>query len=218
MRTFTLRADGKVTSILCLGAHSDDIEIGVGGTILEWLASGSRIDVHWCVLTAAGPRAREAMDAAHSILRGANSVKIHLPEFRDGFLPSQFVETKQWFEQLKSDINPDLIFTHRGDDAHQDHRQVQQLTWNSFRDHLILEYEIPKWDGDLSQSNTYVPLHENILEKKLELLNTHFASQRSKDWFDEGTFRALARIRGMECRSGSRYAEAFLSRKTLLHL
>ena len=154
MRGVGLRGDGHDTSILCLGAHSDDIEIGVGGTILQWLASAAPLNVHWCVLTATGPRAREATEAAHSILAGASSVRIHLPGFKDGFLPSQFSEMKQWFEQLKSETTPDLIFTHRGDDAHQDHRQIQQLTWNSFRDHFILEYEIPKWDGDLGSSNT----------------------------------------------------------------
>ena len=136
--------------------------------------------------------------------------------FRDGFFPEQGEEIKQWFEELKARINPDLILTHRRDDAHQDHREVCRLTWNTFRDHLILEYEIPKWDGDIGQPNLYVPVSAAALERKIELLMAHFGSQRSKQWFDDETFRGLARLRGMECRAPERYAEAFFARKVAL--
>ena len=146
----------------------------------------------------------------------ARRTRIVVEKFRDGFFPEQGEAIKQWFETLKAKINPDLILTHRRDDAHQDHRKVCQLTWNTFRDHQILEYEIPKWDGDIGQPNLYVPVSAAALSRKIELLMTHFGSQRSKQWFDVETFRGLARIRGMECRAPERYAEAFFARKVAL--
>ena len=133
--------------------------------------------------------------------------------FRDGFFPAQSAEIKTWFEELKARLDPDVILTHRGDDAHQDHREVSRLTWNTFRDHLILEYEIPKWDGDLGRPNLYVPIGAATMARKMEALMRHFGTQRSKHWFDEETFRGLARLRGMECRAPERYAEAFHARK-----
>jgi LmbE family N-acetylglucosaminyl deacetylase len=217
MLEFSLARTGKSLRVLCLGAHSDDIEIGAGGTILEWIGNGISLDVRWVVFSAPGARADEAAKSADSFLEGAASREISLFGFRDGYFPHQ-PELKDCFEDLKRGPAPDVILTHRRDDAHQDHRQVAQLTWNSFRDHLILEYEIPKWDGDLGRPNIYQPLTQATLERKIELLHEHFATQRSRDWFDPETFRALARLRGMESRSPERAAEAFVMSKALLGL
>jgi LmbE family N-acetylglucosaminyl deacetylase len=202
--------------VLCLGAHSDDIEIGVGATLLNWLDQGIRLDVHWCVLSGAGEREREARASATDFLAAAASRKIEVMGFRDGFFPEQGEQIKAWFETLKGRVDPDVIFTHRRDDAHQDHRQVARLAWNTFRDHLILEYEIPKWDGDMAQPNLYVPVTASAIRRKVDLLISHFGSQRSKQWFDAETFLGLARLRGMECRAQERYAEAFIARKVSL--
>ena len=199
--------------MLCLGAHSDDIEIGVGATLLSWLAQGIRLEVHWCVLSGAGEREREARASAVDFLSTAASGKVEIMAFRDGFFPEEGEQIKLWFEALKRRSDPDVIFTHRGDDAHQDHRQVSRLTWNTFRDHLILEYEIPKWDGDMGRPNFYVPVSVSAIQRKVDLLNSHFGTQRSKQWFDAETFLGLARLRGMECRAPERYAEAFVARK-----
>jgi len=168
------------------------------------------------VLSGGGVRDDEARKSAADFLAKAACAKIEIMSFRDGFFPEQGEEIKQWFEQLKGRINPDLILTHRRDDAHQDHQTVCRLTWNTFRDHQILEYEIPKWDGDIGQPNVYVPVSAAVLARKIELLMAHFGSQRSKQWFDDETFRGLARIRGMECRAPERYAEAFFARKVAL--
>ncbi len=216
MRSLDLARPGETVSILCLGAHSDDVEIGAGGTILHWIASGVIIKAHWCVLSATEARAIEAEASATAFLTGAASAKVELAAFKDSFFPYQGSELKDWFIDLKSRINPDIIFTHSRDDAHQDHREVSQLTWNAFRNHLILEYEIPKWDGDLGQRNGYIPLEAKVLEQKIDLLMSHFGSQRSKDWFDRETFRGLARLRGIECRASEGYAEAFTLRKLCL--
>lgn len=216
MRAMQLARPGDRLSVLCLGAHSDDIEIGAGATLLGLMERGVGLDVHWCVLSGGGVRDDEARKSAKDFLAKAASAEIEIKSFRDGFFPEQGEAVKQWFESLKGRINPDLILTHRRDDAHQDHRQVCQLTWNTFRDHQILEYEIPKWDGDIGQPNVYVPISVDALERKIELLMAHFGSQRSKQWFDDETFRGLARIRGMECRAPERYAEAFFARKVAL--
>ena len=216
MKAFRLVSAGEAISVLCLGAHSDDIEIGAGGTILSWIEMGVKLHVCWCVLSAPGPRAAEAEASAAGFLSGATSAQIDICQFRDGFFPYQGSDIKAWMEGLKHRICPDVIFTHRRDDAHQDHRQVSQLTWNCFRDHLILEYEIPKWDGDLGQPNLYWALTEDVFERKIEILLAAFASQRSRDWFDTDVFRALARLRGMECRAPHSYAEGFVTRKARL--
>jgi LmbE family N-acetylglucosaminyl deacetylase len=216
MKTFDLAKPGERLCVLCLGAHSDDIEIGAGGTILGWIAAGVALDVHWCVLSAAGPRRDEAQGSAEAFLVGATSKDIEIGDFRDGFFPFQGDLIKVWMEGLKARVRPDIILTHRAEDAHQDHRMVQQVTWNHFRDHLILEYEIPKWDGDLGRPNLYVDLDESVLSRKIGLLDANFGTQRSKDWFDQETFRGLARLRGVECRSHSGYAEAFVARKLRL--
>ncbi|WP_134499352.1 PIG-L deacetylase family protein [Microvirga pakistanensis] len=216
MKALDLAKPGQRLSVLCLGAHSDDIEIGAGGMILQWIASGIELDIHWCVLSATGVRAHEAETSAAAFLAGASRTRITLAHFRDGFFPYQGSDIKPFLEDLRRGMNPDIVLTHRADDAHQDHREVSRLTWNTFRDHLVLEYEIPKWDGDLGRPNVYVPLQDGILERKIELLLAHFGTQRSKDWFDAETFRGLSRLRGMECRSVSRYAEAFFAKKVIL--
>ena len=213
MIKLALARPGHSLSILCLGAHSDDIEIGVGGTILAWIAAGVRLNVRWCVLSADGSRGREAEDSAASFLRGAASTEIILSAFTDSFFPSQGSDIKKHMEALKLGHQADVIFTHRGDDAHQDHRELSRLTWNTFRDHLILEYEVPKWDGDMGQPNLYSTCAAPIMEQKIALLMEHFATQRSKDWFDAEVFRSIARLRGMECRAPDGYAEAFYLRK-----
>jgi LmbE family N-acetylglucosaminyl deacetylase len=216
MQPLTLTKPGQRLKVLCLGAHSDDIEIGVGGTLLGWIDAGAQLDVHWCVLSAQGPRRAEALAGAGAVLQGVHAQKIECGEFRDGYFPYQGAEIKSYIEDLKARVNPDIIFTHRSDDAHQDHREVCRLTWNAFRDHTILEYEIPKWDGDIGQPNLYIAMTEDVLKCKLALLQRCFGTQRSKDWFDADTFRGLARIRGMECRAPGRFAEAFVARKLRL--
>jgi LmbE family N-acetylglucosaminyl deacetylase len=203
-------------SVLCLGAHSDDIEIGAGGTLLAWIGQGLKLDVTWCVMSATGDRVQEARKSAHDFLSGAAGARADIMQFRTGFFPAQSEAVKHWFESLKASVNPDIIFTHRRDDAHQDHREVSRHTWSTFRDQLILEYEIPKWDGDMGQPNLYVPLSAKVLQRKVTLLLTHFETQRSRHWFDEETFRGLARLRGMECRAPERYAEAFFAKKFVL--
>lgn len=216
MRPLRLAAPGERLSVLCLGAHSDDIEIGVGGALLTMLADGVSLDVRWCVLSGEGEREREARASAADFLAGAAGATVEVAGFRDGFFPSEGARLKDWFENLKRRVDPDLVFTHRHDDAHQDHREVCRLTWNSFRDHLVLEYEVPKWDGDLGQPNVYVPLAEEIRRRKVALLLEHFGSQRSKDWFDPEVFDGLTRLRGMESRAPDRHAEAFYARKLVL--
>lgn len=216
MRPFQLTRTAEPLSVLCLGAHSDDIEIGAGGSILSWIAAGQQLDITWCVLSASELRKAEAKASAEAFLHGAASKVIEIASFTDGHFPYEGPALKRWFEDLKIRVNPDLILTHYGDDAHQDHRMVQQLTWNSFRDHNILEYEIPKWDGDLGRPNVYVPLSKETLNHKIELLFRHFETQRTKDWFAAETFRALAHLRGNECRADDHLAEAFHMRKMLL--
>jgi LmbE family N-acetylglucosaminyl deacetylase len=207
---------GERLSVLCFGAHSDDIEIGAGGTILTWIASGALMDVRWCVLSAAAEREKEARGSAADFLKGAVSAEVEIGGFTDGFFPVERSAIKSWFEGIKQRSNPDIILTHARNDAHQDHRLVCELAWNTFRDHLILEFEIPKWDGDVAQPNFYVPIEDGTLSHKIALLERHFGTQRSKAWFDDETFRGLARIRGVECRA--RYAEAFTARKITLSL
>ena len=208
-----LATAGDRFSVLCLGAHSDDIEIGVGATLLSMIARGLRLDVQWCVLSGVGERESEARASAAEFLSKAASARVEVMSFRDGFFPEQGEAIKSWFETLKMRADPDVILTHYRDDAHQDHRHVCRMTWNTFRDHCILEYEIPKWDGDLGQPNLYIPVSAEVLRHKIELLNCHFGSQRSKEWFDSETFLGLARLRGIECRAPERYAEAFFARK-----
>ena len=203
----------KPLNILCLGAHSDDLEIGCGGTLLRLLAEQEAV-VRWVVFGCSGRRSEEARKSAESMLDAAREKQVKLHEFRDGFFPYLGGEVKEAFEELKGQVSPDLIFTHTRKDLHQDHRLLNELTWNTFRNHLIFEYEIPKYDGDLGSPNLFVPLDDAVVEKKLRHLMQHFASQRDKRWFDEETFRGLLRVRGVE--AGERYAEAFYCRKIVL--
>jgi LmbE family N-acetylglucosaminyl deacetylase len=216
MLPLKLPAAGERLSVLCLGAHSDDIEIGAGATLLQWISTGAKLNILWCVLSGIGDREGEARGSANSFLQGAEAANVEVMSFKDGFFPTQGEQIKGWFETLKDRFNPDLILTHRRDDAHQDHREVCRHSLNTFRDHLILEYEIPTWDGDLGQPNLYVPVTAPILSRKIELLMKHFGTQRSKHWFDDETFRGLARLRGLECRAAERYAEAFVVRKLIV--
>jgi len=200
-------------NILCLGAHSDDIEIGCGGTLLKLLTTPLLIQIDWCVLAGDSARRAEAEASARDYLRDFEIPSVHLLDFEDSYFPLQARAIKEWMLRRREVFRPDIIFTHNRFDAHQDHRTVQELTWNVFRDQLILEYEIPKWDGDLGQPNTYVALPSATLERKIDLLMKHFGTQRSKDWFDEETFRGIARLRGMECRADEGYAEGFYAPK-----
>lgn len=213
MRALQVAGPGDRLSLLCLGAHSDDIEIGAGGLLLNLMERGVKLDVVWCVLSAVGDREKEAQSSAASFLSEAASATIELMSFRDAFFPEEAGRIKSYLEELKTRVSPDVIITHRREDGHQDHREICRLTWNTFRNHLILEYEIPKWDGDLGQPNLYVPVSSQALQRKIDLLNVHFGTQRSKDWFDAEVFRGLARLRGMECRAPEGYAEAFYARK-----
>jgi LmbE family N-acetylglucosaminyl deacetylase len=207
---------GRRFTVLCLGAHADDIEIGCGGTILRLLAERPRTVVHWVVASAHGVRVREARRSATRMLKEAAAHDIRIESFRDGFLPYEGTRVKEMFEELKARVSPDLIFTHRIDDAHQDHRLMSELTWNTFRDHLILEYEIPKYDGDLGHPNVFVPIPAAIRRKKVRLLMSAFPSQRQRRWFTEATFDGLMRIRGIESAAPDGFAEAFHGRKMML--
>jgi LmbE family N-acetylglucosaminyl deacetylase len=209
-----VKGSGPFT-VLCLGAHSDDIEIGCGGTLLYLKTICPRLQFHWVVFSASGTRRPEAAKAAELFTVGAPKTVV-LREFRDGFLPYTGDEVKDFFEEMKTQVNPDLIFTQWGGDAHQDHRLLSELTWNTFRNHLILEYEIPKYDGDMGRPNFFVPLDSPLYNNKIDYLFEAFASQRSKRWFDRETFLGLMRIRGMECNAPSGYAEAFHCRKMVL--
>lgn len=204
-------ATGGLT-VLCLGAHSDDIEIGCGGTVLRLAEQYPDAVFHWVVFSATGIREAEARQAAAMFAGNALRGPL-LKTFRDGFLPFGGAEVKEVFEELKA-VSPDLIFTHNGKDAHQDHRLIEKLTWNTFRDHLILEYEIPKYDGDMGRPSVFVPLESRICEKKVQYLMDAFQSQHAKPWFKENMFLSLLRLRGMECHAD--YAEAFYCRKLVL--
>jgi LmbE family N-acetylglucosaminyl deacetylase len=200
--------------VLAFGCHADDIELGCGGTLLRIAQAAPGIEVRWVVLCAQGERADEARASAADLLNGATA-EIVVHEFRDGYLPYLGAAVKESVEATK-DFEPDVIFTHQRHDLHQDHRLVSELTWNTFRDHLVLEYEIPKYDGDLGTPNVFVPLDEETCRRKVEVLMRHFASQRGKHWFTEDLFLGLMRLRGMESGSASPFAEAFYGRKLVL--
>jgi LmbE family N-acetylglucosaminyl deacetylase len=201
--------------ILCLGCHSDDIEIGCGGTILRLSGEYADCVFHWVVFSAIGARAAEAQQAAARFVDPSRLKGPILKTFPDGFMPFVGADIKMVFEELKR-VSPDLIFTHNGKDAHQDHRLISELTWNTFRDHLILEYEIPKYDGDMGRPSVFVPLPSEMCEKKIGLIMDTFRSQCGKPWFQRETFLSLMRLRGMECNAASGYAEAFYGRKLVL--
>jgi LmbE family N-acetylglucosaminyl deacetylase len=214
MQTLSLGGDNSAPRrILCLGAHSDDIEIGCGGTILRLLEQYPQSVFHWFVFSATDVRAKEARHAATLFAGSANLKGPFVKRFRDGFMPFNGAEVKTVFEDELKAISPDVVFTHSRLDAHQDHRLIAELTWNTFRDHLILEYEIPKYDGDLGKPNVFVPLEPAHFQKKVQFLMDAFPSQRAKRWFCEEIFLSLMRLRGMECNAPSGYAEAFYGRK-----
>jgi LmbE family N-acetylglucosaminyl deacetylase len=204
----------KPLHILCLGAHCDDIEIGAGGTLLKLMDQYPVNSIQWVVFASNEVRKQEAMASAQAFLGKLSQKSVLIHAYRDGFLPFMATEVKDVFEQIKKDFQPDLIFTHYRDDRHQDHRLVSDLTWNTWRNHCIFEYEIPKYDGDLGIPNVFVPLEEEYLNRKNQILLESFVSQRDKHWFDDATFKALPRLRGME--SATLYAEAFYGRKLIL--
>jgi len=197
--------------VLCLGAHSDDIEIGAGGTILKLIDEYQIEEITWVVFSSNEIRKKEAILSAEKFLTEVSNKNIEVKDFRDGFLPFHAIEVKEFFEELKKSGTPDIIFTHYRNDRHQDHRLISDLTWNTWRSHFILEYEIPKYDGDLGNPNFYVQLEDAHISKRNQILLETFVSQAGKHWFDDATFKALARIRGME--SATLFAEAFYSRK-----
>jgi LmbE family N-acetylglucosaminyl deacetylase len=201
--------------ILCVGAHSDDIEIGCGGTILRWIAEHPGLEFHWVVLSSDRERKKEALKSASLFLRGARKSKVLVENFRNGFFPYVATGIKEYFEGLKR-FSPDIILTHYRDDRHQDHRLVSDLTWNTFRRELILEYEIPKYDGDLGQPNFFVHLNEPECGRKIQYIFDVFKTQSDKHWLTEDTLRALLRLRGVESNAPGRFAEAFYCRKIIL--
>jgi LmbE family N-acetylglucosaminyl deacetylase len=203
-------------NVLCVGAHCDDIDIGCGGALLNLLATHRQVSVAWVVFSGDAGRVSELERSARSFLAQAARREIVTHDFRDGFFPAHYAPIKEAFESLKSSAPPDLIFTHRRDDRHQDHRVVAELTWNTFRDHVILEYEVPKFEGDLTTPNVYVTLSDEDIERKVHILTESYESQRTKRWFTAETFRALARLRGIESNAPSGWAEGFHAPKLLL--
>lgn len=210
------RSDDEPFRVLCLGAHSDDIEIGCGATLISLIEACPNCEIMWVVFSAAGERVEEARRSACLFTNGAQKRNIEVLNFRDGFFPYEGDQIKEYFESLKTRFVPDLVLTHYGNDRHQDHRLLSELSWNTFRDHMILEYEIPKYDGDLANPNLFVPLDQNARGRKINLLMDVFGSQRSKRWFSPETFDALMRLRGIECASPTGYAEAFHTRKMVM--
>jgi LmbE family N-acetylglucosaminyl deacetylase len=203
-------------TLLCIGAHSDDIEIGCGGTLQKILEAPERLAVSWVVFSATGERENEAIASAEHILAGVQQRNIVVQQFRNGFFPYVGAELKDFFETLKKLPKPDLIFTHRRADLHQDHRLLGELTWNTFRDHFIVEYEIPKYDGDLGTPNLFVTLTDSEVTRKADVIERFFRSQRDKQWFSRDTFQALCRLRGVECNSPTGLAEGFYARKVVV--
>jgi LmbE family N-acetylglucosaminyl deacetylase len=216
MLSAVLGERGGPLRILCLGAHCDDIEIGCGGTVLRLLAERPGSTVHWAALASTPEREQEARQCATEMLAGAGSAEIVIKEFRDGYLPFQGAEVKDFFEATKAAFRPDLILTHHRRDRHQDHRMIAEMTWNTWRDHLILEYEIPKYEGDLGTPNLFVPLSEEMARRKIALILRCFQSQRGRRWFRSETFEAVLRLRGIECNAPDGLAEAFHASKWVI--
>jgi LmbE family N-acetylglucosaminyl deacetylase len=200
-------------NVLCLGAHCDDIEIGCGGTILRLSQRAKGTQFDWVVFCSDYSRGKETARAAQILCDGIANVTLHLLEFKDGYLPQYRGEAKMALEGLAGQVDPDMIFTHYGGDAHQDHRVVSEITWNLFRDHQVFEYEIPKYDGDLGRPNAFVPLTEKLVNRKIAAILDSFESQKHKHWFNEETFRSLMRLRGLESGRQNEYAEAYYCRK-----
>lgn len=207
-----------IRRVLCLGAHCDDIEIGCGGTVLRLTAATPDLDVRWTVFTSDAVRSKEGRAAAERFLRGAGRQAVEIHGYRDGFLPGCVAAVKEEFERLKRQFEPDLVLTHHRRDAHQDHRTIAELTWNTFRDHVILEYEIPKYDGDFGSPNVLVPLDEATALDKVHHVMECFKTQQAKPWFSRELFMAVLRIRGMEANAPDGYAEGFYSTKVVVDL
>lgn len=207
------KKSSEVLHVLFLGAHCDDIEIGCGGTVLSLADRYKNTIIHWVVFASNSLRKLEATASANSFLSSVTQKQILVNNFRESYFPYIGAEIKDYFERIKEDFSPDLVFTHYRYDRHQDHRLISDLTWNTFRDHLILEYEVPKFDGDIGNPNVFVPLTQVQCNQKIDLLHEHFTSQRGKSWFERDTFLAMLRIRGMECNASEGLAEAFYCRK-----
>jgi LmbE family N-acetylglucosaminyl deacetylase len=213
--SFDAKARRSKRRVLCIGAHCDDIEIGCGGALLEWQGRSSQVVIDWVVLSGTQSRRRETGQAMRRLVRPQSRGDLLFGDFVDGRFPAAYDDIKRFFEALKGRPAPDLILCHARDDRHQDHRLVNEMVWSTFRDHLVLEYEIPKWDGDLGQPNVYVALGKRAVESKIRTLLACYPSQVGRDWFTRETFVSLLRLRGIECRSPSGYAEAFCGRKML---
>jgi LmbE family N-acetylglucosaminyl deacetylase len=211
-----LGAPGGPLNVLCMGAHSDDIEIGCGGTLLRLLDEHPGSHVTWVVFSATGARVEEARRSADAFLGSAGKADVELNEFRESYFPHVAADIKDAFERLKGRTKPDIVFAHRNDDMHQDHRVIADLTWNTFRNHLVLQYEIPKYEGDLGKPSVFVPLSLRTAERKVQLLQEHFPSQHHRTWFHPDTFHGLMTVRGVECNAPERRAEAFYARKIVL--
>lgn len=207
---------GPVRTILCLGAHCDDIEIGCGGTILRLTREQPGTYVFWVVFSSDAVRAKEAQQSAEKLLSAAGDKTIITLDFRNAFFPYIGAEIKEYFEELKHRVSPDLIFTHYRGDLHQDHRTISDLTWNTFRNDLILEYEIPKYDGDIGVPNFFSPITDEICKEKVNTILDCFSTQKGKHWFTAETFYAVMRLRGVECNAPDGYAEAFYCRKAVI--
>ncbi|MGZ8708990.1 MAG: PIG-L deacetylase family protein [Gaiellaceae bacterium] len=206
----------SVSRILCLGAHCDDIELGCGGTLLRLLEAHANLRVDWVVFSSDARRAAEAQAAAAAFLDRAAETNVVVEDFRGRFFPYIAIELKEYFDRLGAEVLPDVVFTHHGQDLHQDHRLVSELTYNTFRDHLILEYEIPKYDGDIGRPNVFVQLEASHCQRKADTIYQVFESQREKHWFSKETFLSTLRLRGIESKAPGGYAEAFYCRKLVL--
>ncbi len=214
MRGLTLGLEAQsARRILCVGAHCDDIEIGCGASVVALQNRAEQVIVDWVVLSGTVERRRETEAALQTLVRPANRGELLFGDFPDGRFPAAYGAIKDFCESLKSRPAPDLILCHERDDRHQDHRIVNEMVWNTFRDHMVLEYEIPKWDGGLGQPNVYIPVEAEAADAKVDALLASYPSQSGRDWFTRDTFMALLRLRGLECRSPSGYAEAFYGRK-----
>lgn len=215
MHKVRLFEENQKPKILCLGAHPDDIEVGCGGTVLRLIEEVPEAQFYWAVFSGDEKRSKEASKSARIFLEKVKSKKIDVQDFRDSYFPFVGAKIKDYFEKLGKEFSPDIVFTHYRSDAHQDHRLISSLTWNTFRDHFILEYEVPKYDGDLGAPNLYLYLTESQVERKISFLCDIFQTQKKKQWFDQETFKSILRIRGVECNSPSKYAEAFYCRKII---
>ncbi len=216
MLRLDISAGGQPRRILCVGAHCDDIEIGCGGTLLQLQKENAPLTIDWAILSGTHERRSEAISSMEQLIAPRHRGTLTFGDLPDASFPAEYARAKAFFSLLRSNVNPDLVLCHARDDAHQDHRIVNEMTWGAFRDHCILEYEIMKWDGDLGRPNVYVPLDLEQAQAKVALLMSVYGSQRSRDWFTPDAFHAVMRIRGLECRAPSGLAEGFVARKLVL--